>query len=288
MRKLAFLLIIAALSGCKSYDFVKNGYIVKGDDQFVSLDRKLTVNVGADFMVDKVWQHNKPPVNTAKLSRESRKILKSLGYSSKAYSTLFSSRIDNENAKYDLLAMINNHGIQKSGKDDLLDLSRLARMKTRAGGRWFYETLTLNQARVYHAVIPVSDELWSERYLSMIYVLPKSRDSNLQDIESIVAENAFLQYSSSFFPMKTVLSCPNDDEMFYYEYEIPKLISNRNEYMILRVSSGSTEDEKLIYYTVINPGLRLGAFKICRGNYTLTYTTLQGKEIWSSEIVVEN
>lgn len=288
MRRLVFLLIIATLSGCKSYDFVKNGYMVKGDDQFVSLDRKLTVNVGADFMEDKVWQHNRSPVNTVKLSRESRKILKSLGYSSKAYSTLFSSRIDNENVRYDLLTMINNHGIQKSGKDDLLDLSRLARMNTQAGDRWFYEILTLNQAKVYHAVIPVSDELWSERYLSMIYVLPKSRDSNLQDIESIVAENASLQHPSSFFPMKTVLSCPCDGEVFYYEYEIPTHVSNTNEHMILKVSSGSMEDEKLIYYTVINPGLRLGAFKICKGNYTLTYTTLQGKEIWNSEIVVGN
>lgn len=277
------LLFISLLvfSSCKTYYNFPNSYVIRGDENFVNVDKRLTIYLGPDFLADEFWQLGNSPVNSLKLTAYHQKLLNKLGYDKNVYASLFQST---DKMPFELLALVNKEPLSRS-KNGLLRSGKLKR-KVTDNGEWFYEILKWNNEQVYHAVIPISEKPFSEKYLSFIYIADKA-ETNFDVIENIVERNA-TKYKGSylFVPSKTVIDCQNEKDQRYYDYTIPDNYLNEKDYMLLKVFTGNRE-RKLIFYTLLEPGQRMGAFKICKGRYSLQYTTLENTIHWHQELIIE-
>lgn len=58
------LIILFAAGGCKSYKVVPNGFIVQGDDNFVSVNERLSVTIGSSLLTREIWQKKFSPASS--------------------------------------------------------------------------------------------------------------------------------------------------------------------------------------------------------------------------------
>lgn len=278
--KLLFVYLLM-FSNCKSYQSIPNGYVVRGDESFVNVDEKLIVYLGPSFLANQYWQLGDPPVNSLKLTTNRKNILKKLGYNKNGYASLFQS---STKLPHELFVIINTQPVSTSPKG-LLHQGNLKRKITK-NGKWFYEILEWNNKQIYHAVIPISVNSFAEKKLSLIYTADEN-ETNFDIIENIIERNATMYATSNFYvPSKTVIQCQNETDGKYYDYKIPDNNLNDKDYMLLKVFTDDQERE-LIYYTLLSPGQRMGAFKICRGKYNIQYTTLENNVHWDQQLIIE-
>lgn len=158
-KNLIIVIAILVISGCKPYQYAKNGFTVKGYDHFVSINHKLTVYIGLD---SSNWEDSVSAIKTTDLSSEERRILRRLGYKSNNYQILFKKDVRGTNG-YALLSLTNS---QESiyEKDALIDIRNLQPKKTDKG-EWYYETIPSNNSQIYHAIVPVYQTPEKEKYL---------------------------------------------------------------------------------------------------------------------------
>lgn len=280
-------MLIVLLYSCKSYQFAKHGYLVKGDNEFVNIDQHMMVYLGDAVLADAAWTGKQSPVSTHRLSRDQKKLLYTLGYDKAAYAVLFDAKINDGQLAYHYVALTNTHGVRKEGVDDLLDIGKLQLQKNKVG-KWYLQTLTLGTDLVYHAVIPVSEKLWSEKYLSLVFVFKVGDAATQAYIQDIVEANVAMarEQGSSFFTYKSIDTCELDAEKVYFSYEIPQGVWKSKGYTVVKMLSDQVGAEKLAFYTILSPTTRLGAFKICKGAYRMVYSSLDGNEIWDQKVSV--
>lgn len=284
-RLLLFVIPFVGLCmmGCRSYKVFPDGYLLRGHDYFVSISGKLAVYTGPEFMEDTAWQDGIPPLGVRKLNRRQTKVLKQIGYDPKGYSVVFRS---NPHSPINFYAVANNEPVKKEeGKIRLLNTSALEQ-KTSGQGKWYYSIQQSGGKQFYHAVLPVSERLFAEKYVGLIF--PLSGDpADLSTAEQFIADNLYQLHSGGIRHVqnKTVIGvCPDDPGVDYYHgYIIPDEVINNDGYMLLAAYRPQADGKKeLIYYRVLDPGLKMGAFRICPGEYMLEYLTLESQIRWSA------
>ncbi|SFS93395.1 hypothetical protein [Sphingobacterium wenxiniae] len=280
LTRLILLYLVLSLCGCRSYKQVPNGFMVKGYPYFINVDERLTVRLDS-MMFEKIeWQVDPSPLKAEKLSLNQKKLLRTLGYNTDVYAVLFKNTVP---MGYQLIALVNTDAVSRDGREQLLDLGRMQR-KVTGEGKWFEERIVERKNEIHHAVIPISEKLFEEKYLSLIYIFPK--EESHPAIEKVVLANVskFNDFGAFYGgELKAVESCPDDSEVYHHEYEIPEKFGSTTDYRVLKATDKSG---KLVYYTLLNPGYRIGAFRICAGSYSLQYTTLDGEVVWEEEIII--
>lgn len=271
------ILVVGCFAACSSYRIPPNGYMVRGDDKFTSLDEKMTILLGSDFISNQHWQSTTSPFSKDKLSASQHKALKKLRYDKKSYNVVFASAFSEP---FELIGVVN----RSTNLDSLIMLSHL-KINVTSEGKWFDETVSWGTRYIYHAVVPVKETLHAPKYLSLIFLTDDiTRDR--ETMKSIVMANV-VQYKSGwiFQTSKTTLDCNREDSR-YYDYSIPKTLLNKKDYMLLTVSNPA-QNHALTYYTLLHPGVGTGAFLLCPGNYIVEYTTLENEVVWSQTINVD-
>ncbi|NQD72740.1 hypothetical protein HP439_18615 [Sphingobacterium shayense] len=270
------LLCVSVLSSCSSYQTVPNSYIVKGEDNFESIQEKFSIYMGP-YAGEEMWDGHKSHLTNDPPSRRYVKLFKKLGYDKKSYAVVFS---DTYNSKYGMAALINNSG----GKNQkLIDLGNF-QLKSEDNAKWYAQTIKIGTDSVYHAVIPMYNKGIAEKYLTIIKVLPKGE--NIKKIEHFVQQNAKtyqdLGYTLSNLKLPT---CPQGVEEIYHDYVVPQLIKKNPGYYLLKVYKDEEKDKALFFYTLLGPSpIAQGAFRACPGRYRMLFTTLEGEPLHSEEL----
>src|SRR5690606_13584020 len=281
--RLYFLIVLVSVLNirCTSYKVASNGYIVQNDDNFVSIDEGITISIGSNLLNDTVWKYSFPPLLAAPLNRSQVKVLKKLGYKTSSYKVIFRN---SSNTPFQLIAVVNKFPISTNSGGTFIEIGKLSREESN-GVKWYQETTSIGGMDVYHAVIPVEEKLFNEKYLSVIYIGELQTDK-VQVIEDIVKRNSekYRTAGQTYFPMKTMEGCP-DEEAQYYDYTVPENIKGLNNYTLIKAFP-EKDMAVLAYYSLLNPGQSLGAFKLCKGSYTIEYTTLDGKVLWREGIEI--
>jgi|GEM_PF-4697765 len=242
------LLFVFVASGCRSYKALPNGFIVRGDYDFVSVDEQFTVSIGTDLLNTAIWDRHSPPLRASGPTLGQRRVLKKLGYDRKNYVVVFTSVRD---MPFQLVGLVNSHPLASDGKARFMDVGKLDRKGTDYA-KWHEETREISGKRVYHAVIPISEQLFAEKYLSIVYTGPPGRNG-LELVEVIVRENAekYRSVGQRYFPMKTVGACPGKEG--YFDYTVPEAVRKHNGYTLIKAFS-DREKTALVYYSLLQPG----------------------------------
>lgn len=277
---LAFIFII---NGCKSYNVLPTGFIVQGDDNFNSVDKRFSVTIGADILDSLVWQNNSPPLQATQPTKEQKKVLKKLGYDPKNYSIVFTSP---QNMRHQMTGLINTYPLQLNKSTILFDVGKLNRKQSKYA-KWYDQTLLIDGKEIYHAIVPISEKLFEEKYLSIVY-FDVLGSYDLKLIEEMVHVNAekFRASGYQFLPLKTIEHCPNELEPHYFDYTVPQEVIKLQQYTLIKVYSDRNKSN-LAYYSLLSPNQSLGSFKICKGKYLIDYTTLKGDLLSSEEIHIQ-
>ncbi|MCW8310679.1 hypothetical protein K7A41_05530 [Sphingobacterium sp. InxBP1] len=276
---------LSVLSSCKSYRVVPQGYVIEGDEYFVNIDKGLTVFLGDDILQENNWNQNRSPLNVSKVGRRFSKLLKQLHYSDTAYSVLFTAHLQGK-YDYDLLAVVNNYPNVKGRKNHLLDLSVLQREENKEG-RYFYSVSTSNDRKVLHFVIPFNDRLWQEKMVSLIFLLPADFN-DLNWAKDIVMSNvAMYRNRYVFSPSRTEILCPDDGSRSHLDYKISDKKINREDYMLMKAYGNVNGKRTLVVYRLMNPKDFSGSFVVCKGDYEILYTTLDGRVVWQAKVNTE-
>jgi len=276
-------LLSLLIGGCKSYKVLPDSYILQGHDYFVNIPRGIGVYLGPEFLEEAALRDFRAPLAGKKLNAKQTKILSEIGYDRKSYSVLFKSE---PHSPISFFAIANSEPQSKDGKKvQMLNTSNLSQ-NTSEAGNWHYSIHRKRNTVFYHAVLPISERLFGEKYVGLVFPLP-ANEADFTEAENFIKNNLSelnadkIQHVLS----KTVVGkCAVDPENEYYHgYIIPDEIINHKEYMLLAAYSPVTDGKnELIYYRVLDPGLSMGAFRICPGEYILHYLTLDGEVRWSS------
>lgn len=273
---LLLAICLLLLTGCRSYQTVPNSYIVKGEDNFQSIQEKLSIYMGP-YAGDQMWEGHRSHLTNNPPTRPYVKLFQKLGYDKKTYAVLFT---DDRDSKYGIAALINT-GNGKS--QDLVDLSTF-RLNSSDHAKWYSQTLTHQGQNIYHAVIPMYNKGVAEKYLSIIKILPQGESTEV--VEHFVQQNAKtyqdLGYTLSNLKLPT---CPDGIEEIYHDYTVPESITENAGYYLLKVYKEQGNGEELFFYTLLGPEpITQGAFKACPGKYKMNFTTLQGEVIVSDNL----
>ncbi len=271
-----FLFFIIPFISCRSYQTVPNSYIVKGEDNFQSIQEKLSIYMGP-YAGEEIWDGDKSHLTNTAPSSRYNKLFKKLGYDKKTYAVLFT---ENSGSKYGMAALINISG----GKNQkLLDLTKLE-LKSADHAKWYSQTLKVGPDNIYHAVIPMYNKGIAEKYLSIIKVLPQGESTEV--VEHFVQQNAKtyqdLGYTLSNLKLPT---CPDGIEEIYHDYRVPESIKEKGGYYLLKVYKEQGRGDELFFYTLLGPEpITQGAFKACPGKYKMNFTTLEGEVLFSENL----
>ena len=276
-------LIILAAGGCKSYKVVPNGFIVQGDDNFVSVNERLSVTIGSSLLTREIWQKNSPPLKASSPTSEQTRVLRKLGYDKKNYTIVFTS---SKNLPFQIIGLVNTFPLNSERKTPFFNIGKLNKIETDFA-KWYDEIQVIGGDQVYHTIVPVSEKLFAEKYLSIIYFDP-SRQYDLKLIEEIVRINAekYRTTGQQYLPMKTVESCAGETEVQYFDYTVPEVVKKHDQYALIKAFSDEAKTN-LVYYSLLEPEQSLGSFKLCEGKYFIEYTTLDGLVLWNEETNID-
>jgi hypothetical protein len=273
----AFVFFLA--SGCKSYEVISNGFILQGDDNFVSVDEELSITIDSSFLSRSIWEQYSPPFEASTPTLQQTRLLKKLGYNKRNYSIVFRN---SRKTLFQIISLVNSFPLGSDKSTGFIDIRKLER-KDINEAKWYYETVVIGGHHVYHAIIPVSEELFSEKYLSIVYMAPfQQNDFDL--IEEMIQFNAerYRTAGQKYFPKKTVYKCNEGKGLNYFDYEVPEVVKKFNMHSLIKVFSDK-EKTDLAYYSLLGPGEHRGSFRLCEGHYWIEYTTLDGTVLWSKE-----
>lgn len=276
------VIIFLVASGCKSYHVTSNGFILQGDDNFVSVDEKFSITFDSNFLSRDIWEQYSPPLIASIPTSQQARLLRKLGYNKENYAIVFRSI---KKMPFQIIGLVNSFPFSSGKSTGFINIGKMEK-KVTDEAKWYYETVLIGDYHVYHAVIPVSEKLFSEKYLSIVYVAPfQQNDFGL--IEEIVRVNAekYRIVGQEYFPKKTVYQCTDEKEMKYFDYEVPQVVKKLNTYTLIKAFSGKDKID-LAYYTLLEPGESFGSFRLCEGYYRVEYTTLEGGVLWSKDVVV--
>ena len=278
--QIVFLLLLFVVYGCKSYDVVKNGFIVQGDNNFYNIDEKLIISMGPDLLSDSLWRKENAPIITSSPSHRQDRLLRKIGYNKRDYAIVFTS---GQHLPFQITTLLNKFSLTSKEKPALIDKITFNKIES-SRAKWYEKIEHLKGKEIYHAIIPISEKLFDEKYLSLVYTGPMD-EQNLKIIKNIVQINAinYRMAGLQFLPIKTVETSHHEDDATYFDYTVPDVIQQRNQYAIIKILNKAGERE-LVYYSLFKPGQSLGAFKIYKGNYTMQYTSLQGNILWEQEL----
>lgn len=291
---LLILLILALSYSCKPYSMMSRGYLVRGEDNLVSVDQKLSVFLGP-MLTSEIWNTTETPLNLDTPNKDYTKLLNQLGYSRDSHVMLFSR---GHNLPYELIGLVNLPMEKEFSTNEQIKhiINRLQWKKTN-DSRWFYEVQENSGEVIYHALIPISDKLFNEKYLTLIYKGPVGSD--LEAFENVIQLNAqSFQNAGYYLSNMQLLDCStNTGDDKYHNYFVPlgiysktlisKVQQREDNLFIIKVFERNNEDKLVFYRLLETPPISQGAFKICSGQYTLQYTTLSGKVLWSEDFEIE-
>jgi len=274
-----WFLIFLTLGGCKTYKVAPNGFIIQGDDNFVSVNERFIVSIGSDFLNTDIWHKSSPPLKGSRPTSEQKKVLRKLGYDVENYNLVFTS---NENLPFQMIGVVNTFPLSKEGKNHFVDIGKLNRKETKYA-KWYEEISVIDANQVYHAIIPVSEKLFAEKYLSLIYFNTQHHNdlSSIKEIVKVNAEN-YRIIGQKYLPMKTVESCSDGGVGVYFDYTVPEVVLGKGQYALIKVFSDN-DKTNLVYYSLLLPEQSFGSFRLCEGNYFIEYTTLDGGILWNEE-----
>lgn len=286
-RHLFFLLVpLIALftGGCRPYKVLPDSYILKGHDYFINIPSGIGVYLGPEFMDDSILLENNPPLKGKKLNFSQQKILREIGYDRKSYSVLFRSE---PHSPVDFFAVANSEPQSKDENRVRFLNTNSLQQKTSEVGNWYFSTHRKGEKVFYHAVLPLSERLFAEKYVGFVFPLPADQ-ADYSRAEKFIMDNLAELNSPKIQHVhsKTVVGkCAVDPEQEYYHgYIIPEGVINHEGYMLLAAYSLPIAGKReLIYYRVMDPGWGMGAFRICPGEYTLEYLSLEGEVRWSEQ-----
>lgn len=280
------VLSMLLINSCRSYQMVPNGYTVEGDEYFINVDRGLSVCLGEDMLREANWQGNVSPINVNKVGASFVKVLKYLHYPDTAYSVLFTGHLKGK-YDYDLVAAVNNYPNRKGEKSHLLDLTALQREESKVG-RYFYRVDEFKGKKLLHFVIPIHDQLWQEKMLSMIFILP-SDFSDMDWAKNMVLSNVAMYRTRYVFnPSRTEILCADDANRSHVDYKIPEGMINTSGYMLMKAYGQVNGKRTLIVYRLMQPNASYGSFVVCKGEYEIRYTTLDDQAVWQTTVHTEN
>lgn len=286
MRTIYILSCLILFNSCRSaYQFTPKGFIVDGDQYFVNVERNLSVYVGDDF--SNYNEKTKTGLQNFHLSKDAQKIIKTLGYPTHHYTVLFSGK---SHASFELISLINNKSDERFKNIKSLISRDGFTIKETDEGKYYYQTTTINKQVIYHAIVPFKQELGKEEYVTLIYIIPEQLFKNFDKIEDLAISNASLyRQHYTFIPSRTEILCPDDSSSGQFEYKIPDMFVQPENYTLMKgYLEPGDGTKKLIIYRLLSPGQSYGTFVVCKGSYRLELTNLQHKLLWQDEIIVHN
>src|SRR5690606_27261808 len=172
---------IFVFESCSSYTVVPNGFIIRGDDNFVSLDKKMSVFLGP-VLTDDIWNDNPVPVSVETPSRENARLLKKFGYNKNSCTVLFTSYVYK---RFDLIGLTNTEtGLREF--ENLIEKNNFQTKSTKLA-TWYNEIKKTNNEVIYHAIIPFARMSRLEKYITLIYM---SFDINsLKSFEKLLVQD---------------------------------------------------------------------------------------------------
>lgn len=290
IRYLKFLcvpLISLLLGGCNSYKVLPDSYMLRGHDYFVNIPRNTGIYLSPEYLENTNYfeggdsLHQPQPLLGKKLNLRQRKVLREIGYDPKSYSVLFRSTPD---SPLDFFAVINNKPQDRENNNvKFLNTSSLTKHESDFGS-WHYSLHRHGTHLFYHAILPLSERLFQEKYVGLVFQNPQDQ-TDFSAAENFISTNLAQLRSSDekHIRSKTVIGpCEADpDQEYYHGYIVPEEVINHFDYMLLAayrpVKNGADE---LVYYRILDKGLSMGAFRICPGEYILKYLTLDGEVRW--------
>lgn len=283
MKRLLLFFSVLGLIGCKTYPTVKYGFIVKGDDRYISVEDQVSITVDSVFLSEESWKTNRPPLKASKLTRKQSKILNQLGYPKDNYKVVFTNT---DQSSYELICLTNIHPIQQNETTKLFNPHNL---NTEEKGKMkiYYEQKHYNNNDVLHIIVPVNETIFNEKFITLVYI-GKTDESSFLALKDIALKNAenYQTYGYSYFPMKNNTNCDGTNDINYYNYTIPESITKNKQHIIIKALDENA-NRRLAYYTLINPGQTLGAFKICPGEFTIEYLSLEGEILKSEKVIIQ-
>lgn len=276
------VLAMLLMYSCSSYQMARNGYTVEGDEYFINVDRALSVYLGDDLLREANWPGNVSPINVRKVGARYVKVLKFLQYRDTAYSVLFTGHLQGK-YDYDLVAAVSNYPNRKGEKSHLLDLNTFQREESKAG-RYFYRVDGYKGKKLLHFVIPIHDQLWQEKMLSMIFIVPFDF-SDMGWAKDMVLSNVTMYRTRYVFnPSRTEILCADDDSRSHLDYKIPEGKINTSGYMLMKAYGQVDGKKTLIVYRLMQPKASYGSFVVCKGEYEIRYTTLDDQVVWQTTV----
>lgn len=287
MRAIYLLFYITLFTSCQSaYQFTPKGFLVDGDDYFVNIERNLSVYVGDNFLnYDK---KSKKGLQNLHISRADQHLIKRLGYKADDYTVLFTGKSKNDTA-FRLITLINNKSEDRFKNTKTLISRDGFSIKKTVEGKYYYQTTTVKNQVIYHAIVPFKQSLGREEYLSLIYIIPKQDFKNFDIIEDLAISNASMFRSNYIFtPSRTEILCPDDSSRGHFDYRIPDQFIQKDNYTLLKgFLGGESDSNKLIIYRVVAPGQSYGSFVVCIGLYRIELTDLHHRTIWQDKVIVD-
>lgn len=194
IRHLKFLcipLISLLLGGCNAYKVLPESYMLRGHDYFVNIPRNTGIYLSPEYLEHANYfesgdsPHVPPPLIGKKLDLKQRKVLREIGYDSKSYSVLFRSTPD---SPLDFFAVINNKPQDRENNNvKFLNTSSLAKHESEFGS-WHYSIHHRDKHLFYHAILPLSERLFQEKYVGLIFQNPQDQ-TDFSAAENFIISN---------------------------------------------------------------------------------------------------
>jgi len=286
-----FILLLICLVSCRSYQLSADNFIVRGDNNFISRDTRTKVFLGP-ILTSELWNDTQNPVHSERPEKSYYSLLNRLGYHKNSHQILFTN---DGRTSYDLIGAVYVPTDNRSAQQRQLKIiSRLTKQSTDAG-EWYDEVLEHEGKIIYHALIPYSNIKFMERSISLIYTAHEGQ--GVEDFQQLVATNAAAYQTPGIYPSDMIpYDCGEDTVIRFHHYFVPLSLSLKNqslskkeiryEYVIKAFRRDHVDD--LVYYRLLQiPPITQGAFRVCKGAYTLQYTTLKGEVLWTEDFEIE-
>src|SRR5699024_6154728 len=104
MKRLLLFFSVFGLIGCKTYPTVKYGFIVNGDDRYISVEDQVSITVVSVFLTEESSTTDRASLKAAKFTRKQSKSLNQVGYPNDNYKVVFTNT---DQSSYELICLTN-------------------------------------------------------------------------------------------------------------------------------------------------------------------------------------
>lgn len=247
-------LVGSTFTSCRSYQFSQDGFMVENDPHYHNVRSHLTVAANAE------------KTHLTELNAESARALKSFGLKPKDVEVLFVTHLPT-----DSLVEVVAWQAEENTRSFPGYLSQ-----TSNANRYLYKKKQSKGQKKVHAVYQSPNG----PQVGLIFSSPHALDE--ADINQFL--NRDVRFSHELFPDLTEVDCMSGEQIGW-GIDIPAELV-RNEHTLLKIYQVGEQHEKLILYTLRNPGeFYYTAFSVCKdATYRVVYSDLQHREIWSAQM----